>query len=77
MSTIFNKPITEIITLRHSVRNYSNVPLSKNIIEKIERYINTVENPFNKNIRINLIENRQSNNLWCYKGCKLLFNSCL
>ena len=62
MSTIFNKPITEIITLRHSVRNYSNVPLSKNIIEKIKKYINTVENPFNKNIRINLIENRQSNN---------------
>lgn len=62
MNTIFNKPITEIITLRHSVRNYETSPLSKDTIEKIEKYIDTVENPFNKNVRIKLIEKGNSNN---------------
>lgn len=48
MSTIFDKPITEVIKLRHSVRNYDNSPLSTEIIEKIENYISTLDNPFNK-----------------------------
>ena len=34
MNTLFNKPVTELITLRHSVRNYKNSSLSKDIIEK-------------------------------------------
>lgn len=34
MNTLFNKPVTELITLIHSVRNYKNSSLSKDIIEK-------------------------------------------
>ena len=34
MSTIFNKPINEIIQMRHSVRNYSNESLSIDLINK-------------------------------------------
>ncbi len=40
MSNIFNKEIKEVMTKRHSVRNYENRLLSKEIIEKIEKYIN-------------------------------------
>ena len=49
MSNIFNKPIKELIEARHSVRNYNDTPISKDIIEKIENYIDTVEKHFNKN----------------------------
>ena len=52
MNNIFNKPIKELIEARHSVRSYNDTPLSKDIIEKIENYINTVENPFNKKIKM-------------------------
>lgn len=34
MNNIFNKSINEVIRLRHSVRNYENKDLSKEIIEK-------------------------------------------
>lgn len=56
MSTIFNRPIKELIKIRHSVRSYNDTPISKDIIEKLENYINTVENPFNEKIRIKLIK---------------------
>lgn len=55
MSTIFNKEITEIIKVRHSVRNYDNSLLPKEVIEKIKKYISTLENPFNKSVRIKLV----------------------
>lgn len=61
MNTIFNKPIKELITSRYSVRNYNDAPLSKDIIEKIENYIHTPTNPFNKKIRIKLIKKDDSN----------------
>lgn len=56
MSTLFNQPIQELIKLRHSVRNYSNTPLSDDLIEQLENYIHTVENPFDQKIRIKLIK---------------------
>ncbi|KMT22277.1 nitroreductase family protein [Clostridium cylindrosporum] len=52
---IFNKPITEIIKARTSVRTYNSESLSKDISEKIENYIKEIRNPFNKNLRIKLI----------------------
>lgn len=61
MNSIFNKPVKKLIEARHSVRNYNNTPLSKDIIEKIENYIDTVENPFNKKIKIKLIKKDSSN----------------
>ncbi|SCH07480.1 MULTISPECIES: nitroreductase family protein [unclassified Romboutsia] len=56
MKNIYSKSISELINLRHSVRNYQDLPLSESIIEKIENYIRTVDNPFNKDIRIKLIK---------------------
>lgn len=61
MSTIFNKPIKELIKTRHAARNYNETPISRDIIEKIKNYIDRVENPFNKKIRIKLIQKDDSN----------------
>lgn len=55
MSNLFNRPVEELIKIRHSVRNYDNSPLSEEIINKIESYISKVKNPFNQKIRINII----------------------
>ena len=51
MATIFNEPINKIIQMRHSVRNYSDESLSMDLIDKITTYIETLNNPFNKNIK--------------------------
>lgn len=56
-----DKSIKEIISARYSVRNYSDKPLSKEIIEKINSYIKGLSNPFNKQVRIQLIKKDASN----------------
>ncbi len=57
MNNKFEKSVVECIKIRKSVRNYDdNKTLSKEIVEKIENYINNIDNPFDKNIRIKLIE---------------------
>lgn len=61
MSNIYNKSVEELIKIRHSVRNYDNSPLSEEIINKIENYIDNVDNPFNKKIRIKLIKKNSYN----------------
>lgn len=61
MSNIYNKSVEELIQIRHSVRNYDNSLLSDEIINKIENYINNVDNPFDKKIRIKLIRKDNSN----------------
>lgn len=61
MSNIFNKPIEELIKIRHSVRNYNDKPISDEIVSNIENYINNVDNPFNKKIRIKFIKKDNSN----------------
>lgn len=63
MSTIFNKPINEIIQMRHSIRNYTDESLSIDLINKINEYIENVNNPFNKNIKIKLIEKDSFDNI--------------
>lgn len=60
MNTIFSKPVKELVQIRHSVRNYDNIPISEEIINKIENYIDNIENPFNKKIRIKLIKKDES-----------------
>lgn len=66
MSIIFNKPVNEVIKLRHSVRNYEDKDLSKDIIDKVENYISNIDNPFGSKVRIKLIKKDESN-----KGIKL------
>lgn len=60
MHPIFEKPVVEVIKMRHSVRSYDDKALSKDTIEKIERYISTIDNPFAKEIKIKLIK-KESN----------------
>lgn len=55
------KSIKEVITTRHSVRTYTNTPIPEELITKIKNYIKTVDNPFNKNIRIELIAQNTDN----------------
>lgn len=59
MTNTFNKPINEIIRKRHSVRNYENTGIPKDIKEKLESYleeINNSEGPFCGKVKIRLIK---------------------
>lgn len=61
MSNIYSKPVEDLVKIRHSVRSYDSSVLSEEIINKIESYISSVDNPFGKNIRIKLIQKDDSN----------------
>lgn len=64
MANIFYKPINEIVSKRHSVRNYENTELSKEIKEKLQAYldeINNSEGPFGTKVRISLIQKNDAN----------------
>ena len=55
------KSIKEVISARYSVRNYNGTPLSQEVIEKIEEYIKNVHNPFDKEIKIQLVKKHTGN----------------
>lgn len=60
----FNKSITEIIKIRHSVRTYENTKLQDDLLEKIESYIkeiNDSQGVFGEKIRVNLIKKHENN----------------
>jgi nitroreductase len=64
MTNIFDKPINEIIRKRHSVRNYENTELSKEIKEKLQAYldgINASEGPLCGKVRISLVQKNDAN----------------
>lgn len=59
MANTFNKPINEIIKKRHSVRNYENTGISNDVKEKLQAYldeINNSEGPFGGKVKIQLIQ---------------------
>lgn len=56
MNLIFNSSITELIKSRYSVRNYTEEEIEIDKLEKVKRYIQDVDNPFNIKIKIDLIE---------------------
>ncbi len=59
----FNKPITEIITVRNSVRTYKDEELPEEIINKLNDFMKNIENPFNKKIRFKLINIKNIDNI--------------
>ncbi|WP_243109725.1 nitroreductase family protein [Clostridium sartagoforme] len=61
LNNVLNLSIKESIKARHSVRNYTDTPLSEDIIKKIENYIKNLSNPFNKEIKIKLIKKNSVN----------------
>lgn len=64
MANIFNKPINEIVSKRHSVRNYENTELSTEIKEKLQAYLDEINDsggPFGTKVRISLIQKNDAN----------------
>lgn len=52
----FNKPITEIIATRTSVRNYKSEEISKELKDKLVTYISNVEGPFDEKVYYKIID---------------------
>ena len=65
MANIFNKPINEIIKNRHSVRSYENIGLSAEVKEKLQAYleeINQSEGIFGGKVRVELVQKHLEEN---------------
>lgn len=63
MNYIFDKSIMEIIEERHSVRTYEGTSLSKEIVDKIEAYLDEINNSqgiFGGSVRIKLINSENN-----------------
>lgn len=59
MDNIFNKPINEIMKNRHSVRSYENIELSKEVKEKLQAYLDEINNSegiFGGRVRVELVQ---------------------
>lgn len=64
MPNTFNKPINEIIKKRHSVRSYENTGIPKGVKEKLEAYLDEINNsvgPFGGKVKIKLVEKDDTN----------------
>ncbi|MCR4435930.1 MAG: nitroreductase family protein [Clostridiales bacterium] len=53
---LFDKPITEVIRARRSIRAYKKQPLPLDIRNKLEQYFSRLRGPFHANIRFSLID---------------------
>ncbi|GKX67307.1 nitroreductase family protein [Inconstantimicrobium mannanitabidum] len=56
MSVIFNTPLEQIVKNRTSIRTYTNEPISQDIKDKINKYINQLSGPFSAKTRVKLLE---------------------
>lgn len=52
----FDRSITELIKKRHSVRNYSDQPVTPDQQRKLEAFIKTLENPFGQPVKFHLLD---------------------
>lgn len=59
MKTIqyFNKPITEIIKSRTSIRTYDPIALNEEEKQNLNNYIKTIDAPFNGSVRFKIVDN--------------------
>lgn len=65
MANRFNKPINTIIKNRHSVRSYENIELSAEVKEKLQAYleeINQSEGIFGGRVRVELVQKQLGEN---------------
>lgn len=53
---IFSKPIEEIVSMRHSVRSYSDETVSKEVLDSIFKYIKEIDNLFQGDVSIYLVK---------------------
>ena len=56
MNNLCIRSIEDSIRNRYSVRSYNGEKLSEEIIEEIEEYVNTLDNPFGKKVRVRLVK---------------------
>lgn len=56
MNNLCIRSIEDSIRNRYSVRSYSGEQLSEEIIENIEEYVNTLDNPFGVKVRVRLVK---------------------
>lgn len=54
---IFNKPVTELIPRRASIRTYEKRPLSRDVIQQINEYINNLKGYFNEEVKYTFVTN--------------------
>lgn len=52
---IFNRPISDIIQTRTSVRTYSSEPISEDLIAKLSEFMDTLTNPFDIEVKFQLL----------------------
>jgi nitroreductase len=56
----FNKPIVDVIKLRHSVRTYKPEKLSQELKAKLEDYAKNINGPFDVKVRLEMIDELKS-----------------
>jgi nitroreductase len=56
----FNKPIVDVIKLRHSVRTYKPEKLSQELKAKLEDYAKNINGPFDVKVRLEIIDELKS-----------------
>lgn len=55
---IFNKPVTEIIRKRISIRNYEPKALEESLKNELEKYLEELDGPFSGNTRYKLVDTK-------------------
>lgn len=55
---IFEKPITDIIKSRISVRTYDAAPMEEHIKDKLTSYLDKLTGPFNGNVRFKIVDTK-------------------
>ncbi len=58
----YNKSITELVKKRTSVRTYNNTYIHKDIINKLDEFINQIKGPFESMVRFKIINTKEEIN---------------
>jgi nitroreductase len=58
----YNKSITELVKKRTSVRTYNNTYIHKDIINKLDEFINQIKGPFESKVRFKIINTKEEIN---------------
>jgi len=62
MNMIFDTPIEKVIRKRVSVRTYSELPVTDEMTDKINKYISTLSSPFKATVNFKLLESNAAGN---------------
>lgn len=62
MSQIFSLSMDEVVKKRYSVRSYEEKAIPNDTIQKIEEYINTLDNPFQVPVKFKILHTKEASN---------------